>query len=195
MIPGQLNGSERFYLQSLVERIKPEIVIENGTWYGGGSTLFLVKGLCNNQKGVLYTYETHKPFFDVANNFYGHCGNPNNYTPFIKLFNADFNTSMVELDQEIIDKTSIFFMDGGDENEHGHLKLPKEMYPEHSENLGAFKIIEKRIKSGTHVLCHDWLVEGGRGTFIKWYLDNKKWDGWKLLYLETSYGMAHLIKQ
>lgn len=101
---------------------------------------------------------------------------------------------MEVIDQSIIDKTSLFFMDGGDENEHGQLKLPANMYPQHSENLAAFKILEKRIKSGTHVLCHDWLVQGGRGTFIKWYLDNNDWDGWKLHFVENSYGMSHLIK-
>lgn len=186
---GQLVDGDRNYLYALTLGIKPQIIIESGTWKGGGSTYFLVSALKKNQKGILYTYEEQKQFYDIAFNFY----NTEEWKPYIKLFNEDFVKAMININQEILDNTSLIFLDGGDETVEGQLKLPANKYPEHSENLASFKILEKRIKTGTSVVCHDWL--GGRGEWIKIYLDSKKWEGWKLLYLNTnSVGMSHLIK-
>ena len=190
MIPeGQLVNEDRSYLHSLVLGIKPEIVIESGTWKGGGSTYFLTTALYKNNKGILYTYEEQKLFYDIAYKFY----EGSELEPFIKLFNEDFVKAMETIDQSILSKTSLIFLDGGDETVDGHLKLPTTAYPDASENLASFKILEKRISSGTHVVCHDWL--DGRGAWIKMYLDSIKWSGWKLLYLNPrSVGMSHLIK-
>jgi hypothetical protein len=190
MLKGQLNQIERNYLHNLVIDKKPDIILESGTWYGGGSTLAMVSALKNNNKGILYTYETHIPFYNVATKYYRN----SIYYNYIKLLNEDFVIAISNLGEDFYKKVSIVFLDGGDENQFGQLKLPICMYPESSENLASFKILENKVNRGTHVICHDWLVENGRGTFIKWYLDLKKWEGWKLEFLEQSYGMAHLIK-
>src|SRR5271165_1691603 len=153
---GQLSDVERNYLFNVVVSLKPHLVIESGTWLGGGSTLFLVKGLFENKMGKLHTYETHTPYWESASNFY----EKSIYKPYILLFNEEFVQGIKKYNFD--DNKVVIFLDGEDES-GGRLKLPPEMYPEASENLATFKILESKVKSGTNVLLHDWTVDMGRG--------------------------------
>lgn len=186
---GQLSDIERNYLFDVVISLKPHLVIESGTWLGGGSTLFLVKGVFENKIGKLHTYETHTPYWECATNFY----ESSIYKPYIELFNEDFVEATKKYDFD--DNKVVIFLDGGDEAA-GALKLPPEMYPEASENLASFKILESKVKPGTNVLLHDWTVDMGRGTFVKQYLDKNNFDGWELVNVVTATtGLAHLVKK
>lgn len=187
---GQLSTTERDYLFNIVVSTKPNLIIESGTWMGGGSTLSLVKGLFENKMGKLHTYESHTPFWNIASNFYEN----SEYKPYISLFNKDFVESMKEYSFD--DNKVVIFLDGGDETPDGAPKLPLEMYPEASENLQSFKILEPKIKSGTNVMLHDWTVDNGRGTFIKKYLEKTNFDGWQVVnVVNATTGLAHLIRK
>jgi len=192
MIPqGQLSHDERDYLRKTVIGLSPEIILESGTWYGGGSTYSLASALRSIYKGFLYTWEENFNFYNVANNFYSNDG----WEQYVKCINGDFISGVADFESDLMKNVSMVFLDGGDENERGTLKLPENMYPEYSENLASFKILEKRLSINSHVLLHDWEVKGGRGTFVKWYLDNKNWYGWELINIKKgSTGLAHLIK-
>jgi cephalosporin hydroxylase len=67
---GQMNPSERQLLFNLITNAKPDVVCEVGTCRGGGSTYFIARALANNEKGMLYTCETNKEFYDFARNLF-----------------------------------------------------------------------------------------------------------------------------
>ncbi len=190
--PGQLSQEEKNYLTSVVLHIKPNIVLESGTWFGGGSTLSLVHGLYKNKKGILHTVEEVVGFFQVASNYYVN----SKYSSFIKLYNDSFISVINNMNLSEVD---LFFLDGGDETPEGQHKLPISEYINNydvSENVQSFKIIEKQIKPNTHLILHDWNIPHGRGNFIKRYLEKEnKMKHYKLqCCLNTTTGLAHLIK-
>lgn len=189
---GMLLEHERKYLTDVVLKYKPNVILESGTWYGGGSTLSLVKGLYENEKGILHTVEEHSDYYEIANNFYKN----SQYSKYIKLYKDNFinminNFNLLEVD--------LVFLDGGDEKPCGNAKLDINEYLENynvSENVQSFKILEEKIRPNTHIILHDWFYSHGRGNFVKRYLEKE--DKMKNYKLEKSFsqytGMAHLIK-
>ena len=65
-IEGQLNAQERKLLMDAVINapIKPQIIIEVGTWCGGGSTLHLLAALEKNDKGHLWGIEADPAIYE-----------------------------------------------------------------------------------------------------------------------------------
>lgn len=185
---GQMCQEEREYLFNVVKILKPQLVLESGTWKGGGSTLCIVRGLFENKNGMLHTFETHKLFYEEARRYYE---TSEDFSTHIKLYNQDFIAFVERLTEW--SSTDLILLDGGDETPDGQFKLSMNMYPENSENLKSFKIIEQKCKTGTHVLLHDWTT--GRGSFIRTYLEDKNYSGWKLVHLVSSQvGLAHIVK-
>ena len=191
---GQMSENERNYITDVVKKLNPKISIESGTWYGGGSTLSIVKGLLNTD-GVLYTYEEHFDFYDVAKNFYKN----SEYVDNIQLFNLSFITGIDEFDDKFYESIDFVLLDGGDELPNGDHKLDvNEYFDEYnkSENVQSFKILENKIKIGCHLLLHDWSVDIGRGHFVKRYLEEsgniKNFEIINLLNDTT--GLVHLKK-
>jgi len=195
MIPeGQLTNIEREYLYNLVKEIKPDFILESGTWHGGGSTLSLTKGLFENNKGILDTYEENNYFYTIANNYYS----SSIYKNFINLFNINFIDGIDNLSEEEIQKYDIVFLDGGDESSDGRHKLSIESYLKDfnvSENVQSFRILENKLKKNTHVLLHDWSIIEGRGNFVKRYLESINFKNFELKnIIDESTGLAHLVK-
>lgn len=190
--PGQLSIEERNYLKNAVITFKPNLIIESGTWFGGGSTLSLVEGLYKNKKGILHTVEEVTGYYNIANNFYKN----SKYLNFIKLYNSSFVSFINNIDLSQVD---FIFLDGGDETPEGTHKLELKEYLNDyncSENVQSFKIIEQKIKPNTHIILHDWNHMHGRGNFVKRYLEKEdKMKYFKLHNcLNFTTGLAHLIK-
>ena len=138
--------------------------------------------------GELHTYENHTEYWQHATNFY----EQSIYKPYIILFNEDFVEGIKKYNFN--DNRVVIFLDGGDEVA-GQAPLPPEMYPDASENLQSFKILEAKVKTGTNVLLHDWTVDGGRGTWVRSYLEKTNFNGWEIVNIVTATtGLAHLIK-
>jgi hypothetical protein len=206
--PGRIMPEESDYITSVVKTTKPQIVLESGTGSGGGSTLSIVRGLLENKSGVLHTFEPYRSFYDGARQYY----EASEFASFIKLYNRDFNEFVNNLDNQSIEgwgaaeivwsSIDLMFLDGGDEAENGQWKLSPEYlnsHPEESENFKAFKTIEQRCKIGMNLMCHDWIT--GRGSFIRKYLENKNYVGWKMVKFINSVeesghqiGMCHLVR-
>lgn len=191
---GQMSENERNYITDVVKSLNPKISIESGTWYGGGSTLSIVKGLLNTN-GVLYTYEEHFDFYNVAKNYYDNSEYINN----IQLFNETFINGINKFDDKFYELVDFILLDGGDELPNGQHKLDVSEYLKEydkSENVQSFKILENKIKIGTHLLLHDWGVDIGRGHFVKRYLEEsgniKNFEIINLLNDTT--GLVHLKK-
>ena len=195
--PGQLSEEERNYLYTVVNQVNPQIVLESGTWYGGGSTLSMVRSLHNlKSKGVLHTWEEHSEFFKVAEQFYM-CSTE--YKPHIVLHNEDFVDGIKKLSDEFFQKVDMVFLDGGDEAPNGRHKLKESWYHSNynlSENVQSFKFLEQHLNPGTHVLLHDWTEEHGRGSFVKAYLEQTNNQHFHMINLiNATTGLAHLIKK
>jgi hypothetical protein len=191
---GQMSENERNYITDVVKKLKPRISVESGTWYGGGSTLSIVKGLLNTD-GVLYTYEEHFDFYNVAKKFYDN----SEYIDNIQLFNLSFILGINEFDDKFYDLVDFILLDGGDESPNGDHKFEVNDYLKEyniSENVQSFKILENKIKIGCHLLLHDWSVEIGRGNFVKRYLEEsgniKNFE--KINLLNDTTGLVHLKK-
>lgn len=192
---GQLSEKERIFLYEIVKEKKPKLILESGTWKGGGSTLFITKSLFDNGFGVLHTYEEHTGFYEIAKNFYDNIELKNN----IILHNKSIIDGLKELDDEFFQRIELIFLDGGDELPSGQLKRDSNDYIENynlSENVESFKFLFDRIKIGTTILLHDWYPENGRGNWIKRYLEDINYKNIKLIeVIDGSTGLAHLIKE
>jgi predicted O-methyltransferase YrrM len=65
-IDGQLNPQERAFLAEAIRMAakKPEIVIEVGTWLGGGSTVTILRALGGNGTGHLWGIEANPSIYE-----------------------------------------------------------------------------------------------------------------------------------
>src|ERR1700741_1872418 len=63
---GQLNAEERRLLTSAIREAptKPKVVLEVGTWLGGGSTLHFLRALEKNGQGHLWGIEADRCTYD-----------------------------------------------------------------------------------------------------------------------------------
>src|SRR4051812_31718199 len=70
-IEGQLNATERGILRAAVmeRNPAPKVVLEVGTWLGGGSTIHFLKALQDRGEGRLYGIECDRSIYDrmIAN--------------------------------------------------------------------------------------------------------------------------------
>jgi hypothetical protein len=193
-LQGRISIKEANFLYDLIKQFRPNICLESGTGTGAGSTRSIVSSLVDNNYGVLYTYEEYKQFYDTA------CMTFNNEKDkkFVNIVNKRFNDGILDLNDEMFDKIDFVFLDGGDEAEDSNTKLPVDEYLKNvnlSENVQSFKYLENKLKKGTHVCLHDWSISGGRGNFVKQYLQSTNFHGFKLVsVLEGHTGLAHLIK-
>jgi hypothetical protein len=66
-IAGQMNAEDRRILREAIcnAPARPRVVLEVGTWLGGGSTLHLLKALEENGEGHLWGIEADRSIFDA----------------------------------------------------------------------------------------------------------------------------------
>jgi predicted O-methyltransferase YrrM len=169
---GQLFGIERKTLYDLVKQSRPLICVECGTWQGGGSTYYIASALKENGCGKLFTWEIHKPFFDVATDFF------NNKKPDLKeviqLHLEDFhiglnNHSCIEF----------AFLDGPDTPEY---------------NIKSLEMLSKKMPLGKFVALHDWKIE--KCSKVKQWITEHTKD-FKIIseitYTETGLGVLQKV--
>lgn len=172
-IEGQMSGAERDAIQQLVQNVKPCVVAECGTWYGGGSTLAIIRGLLNNRKGILYSWETDEEKYLAASD------SIRRHLPgsdlFVRFFNRDF-----ALDLDWMASTSqILLLDGASDSG------ATMSYMQAADRLGS---------PGQYVILHDW--DEHKCESVKSTVENQtfrsEWD--VLLRLESITGMVVLRK-
>jgi len=133
---GQLWPVERQTLKNLVTKNKPGIVLEIGTWKGGGSTYQIATALHDLKKGHLYTCEPDKHLFNTANTLYS---GYQRHLP-VTCMNCPSNEAI----EQLLGKGKIpdfVFMDG----------------PEDPDVcLDDLQVLEQQMKAGSMVVFHDW---------------------------------------
>lgn len=135
---GQLSPFERKVLYESVISCRPRIVIEIGTWKGGGSTYIISSALHELGGGLLLSMESNADFHNHAVNLYS--TSLHMLKPYIALMYGEslillgpLTSSGIQIDYAILD---------GDVSA--------------DQTVKEFSLIDKSMPVNGRVFCHDW---------------------------------------
>lgn len=177
---GQLTQRERELLYRIVKTSRPKLVVEVGTWYGGGSTLFIASALRDAGTGKLITCEPDIARYNSACS--GYLGKPE--------FNIELlNCTARVLFKKLIDENSqidFLFMDGSEDP---------------SENIDDFRYIEGHLPLGSIVGFHDWDLDkreddniSTKNKLLRPYMEGSSWVLLEYITRPGSVGMSFWSK-
>ena len=178
VIEGQLNAAERAFISKTILEapVKPEVVLEVGTWLGGGSTLHILRALHANGTGHLWGVEAARDFYEkmIANIRLGAPEAVDRFTPIF-----GFSTEVLP---EWLNRLppgkeiDAVFLDGG---------------PNPIEQIEEFKLLADHIKLGGILMAHDAHTRKG-----KWFVPYLALlDNWEMQVFDFSnYGLVHARK-
>jgi len=168
-IDGQLNEQERGILTSAVRdaKKKPKVVLEVGTWLGGGSTLHFLRALKENEDGHLWGIEAdHQIYEKMIQNI--RTAVPNAADRFTPVFGRSQKVIPDWLNERSeTESVDLVFLDGGDN--------PREQITE-------FKLLADRIPVGGRLFSHDAKLR--KGKWLRPYLSLL--DNWKVQLHDIS---------
>jgi predicted O-methyltransferase YrrM len=161
-IEGQLNETERRILTEVILRApkKPQVVVEVGTWLGGGSTLHILRALEENGAGHLWGIEADRSIYErmLANI---RAAAPQAAARFTPLFG--FSQAIIPewLEGQPGDfAVDVAFLDGGNRP---------------LEQIDEFRLLDPHIPVGGQLLAHDAKLR--KGKWLVPYL--AQMDNWK----------------
>jgi len=151
-IEGQLNPTERRILSEGITLAKkrPEVVIEVGTWLGGGSTLHILRALEKNGTGHLWGVEADRSIYEamLANIRAAAPEASGRFTPIFGFSQDIIPQWLAERGKDV--KVDFAFLDGGNN--------PR-------EQIDEFHLLDPFIPVGGQLMAHDaklrkakWLV-------------------------------------
>lgn len=137
---GQLLQVEREFLHEAVLRARPRLVLEVGTWKGGGSTYYIASALgklrLDGHECQFHTCETDPDRHREASSIYA--GPP--WNAFVHCHNVPSSDLIASLISQGAIPDWVFF--DGPENE--------------DVNHNDFLTLDKHMRSGSHFSAHDW---------------------------------------
>lgn len=148
-IPGQMNPAERRILrETIISAPKnPEVVLEVGTWLGGGSTLHLLNALEEKGTGHLWGIEADRSIYEAMLANIGSAA-PKALHRFTPLFGLSEEVIPQWLSENGSDfSVDLVFLDGGDNP---------------LEQITEFKLLDAHIPVGGQLLSHDAKLRKGR---------------------------------
>ncbi|PZR73151.1 MAG: hypothetical protein DLM52_11650, partial [Chthoniobacterales bacterium] len=148
-IAGQLNAEERRIITAAVleQRPKPEVIVEVGTWLGGGSTLHFLRALEENGEGHLWGIEADKNVYTKMLQNIGRAA-PEALHRFTPLFGFSQDVIPQWVAQQGAGfAVDIAFLDGG--NNPG-------------EQITEFKLLDPHVPIGGQLLAHDAKMRKGK---------------------------------
>ena len=168
-IAGQLNSEERRIITAAILDApkKPEVVLEVGTWFGGGSTLHFLRALEKNGTGHLWGIEADRSIYNqmIENIRSAAPEASNRFTPLFGFSNQVIPRWLRELRPE--QQVDLVFLDGGDNP---------------FEQIQEFTLLADRIRIGGQLFAHDAKLRKG-----KWLLPYLSLlDNWKVELHDTS---------
>jgi predicted O-methyltransferase YrrM len=177
-ISGQLNSEERRIITAAVLEAeqKPKVVLEVGTWLGGGSTLHLLRALEKNGTGRLWGIEADRSTYDeMLKNIRAAAPEAlHRFTPLFGFSQQEIPRWLGELGPE--EKVDVAFLDGG--NNPG-------------EQIDEFKLLDPRIPIGGQLMAHDAKMR--KGKWLVPYLS--RLDNWEVqLHDVSENGLLHARK-
>ena len=177
-IEGQLNSDERQLLTDSILKApkKPEVVVEVGTWLGGGSTVIFLRALHQNGVGHLWGVEADRSIYErmIANLTSLAPDVVGRFTP---LFGLSDDVLPVWIAQQkkpfAID---VVFLDGGDRP---------------SEQISEFEILCPHMPVGAQLLSHDAKLRKGKWLIPFLY----QLDNWQVqLHDISEHGIMRALK-
>jgi predicted O-methyltransferase YrrM len=161
-IDGQLNEQERRILTDAVRNAvpKPKVVLEVGTWLGGGSTLHILNALEENGSGHLWGIEADRSIYErMLENI--RTAAPKASARFSPLFGFSQAVIPKWIAQQPVDmQVDLVFLDGGNRP---------------LEQIEEFKLLDPHIPVGGRLMAHDAKLRKGKWLFP--YLSQL--DNWK----------------
>ncbi len=139
-VRGQLWYSERKLLYQTIRAFRPMTVFEVGTWYGGGSTLFISQALHDNGAGRLFTVELDPARYSKAvDNYQRHLLH---LLPYVD-FSCGSSTDVFKGQLPEKARADVLMLDGFGAEQS---KLEFEFFLPH-------------LQQGSVFIAHDWLGE------------------------------------
>jgi hypothetical protein len=177
-IQGQLNNAERRVLTDAISKAskKPQVVIEVGTWLGGGSTIHILRALELNGEGRLWGIEVDQSIYErmIANIRAAARECADRFTPLFGFSQEVIPKWLAE--NEEAPQVDLVFLDGG--NNPG-------------EQITEFHLLDPFIPTGGQLLSHDANMR--KGKWLVPYLSLL--DNWQVWLVEGSdVGMMHARK-
>jgi predicted O-methyltransferase YrrM len=173
VIEGQLNPAERQILTDAIRKApkKPEVVVEVGTWLGGGSTLTFLRALHQNGTGHLWGVEANHQIYDRM------MANLRSQAPdVLDYFTPLFGRSDQVLPRWIAEQKKPFqidvaFLDGGNNP---------------AEQIIEFQLLDPYFPGGAQLYSHDARFRKGR-----WFVPYLSWlDNWEVhVHDDSAEGM------
>lgn len=177
-IEGQLNAVERRLLTEAIigAEEKPKVLIEVGTWYGGGSTLHILRALQQNGVGHLWGIEADRSVYQrMLNNLRATAPEA------CSRFTALFGFSEDVIPQWLAERgphvsVDFAFLDGGNNP---------------SEQIAEFHLLDPHIPVGGQLMAHDAKLR--KGKWLGPYLS--RLDNWRTeLHDVSGEGLFHARK-
>lgn len=168
-IEGQLHPDERRALHEAIVNAarKPEVVIEVGTWLGGGSTLHILRALEQNGTGHLWGVEADQSIYSRMIENIGAAA-PECLPRFTPLFGFSDRVIPKLIEEKGPSfKIDLAFLDGGNS--------PR-------EQISEFKLLDPLIPVGGQLFAHDARMRKG-----KWFVPYVSLlDNWESEVLDLS---------
>ncbi len=168
-IAGQLNETERRLLTEAITHsaVKPKVVMEVGTWLGGGSTLHILRALEKNDAGHLWGIEVDRSTYDkmLANIKAAAPEASGRFTPLFG-YSQDIIRQWLA-DQGANARVDFAFLDGGNN--------PREQIEE-------FQLLDPVIPVGGQFMAHDAKIR--KGKWLVPYLS--RLDNWQTQLHDVS---------
>lgn len=168
--------AEREFLANAIKERNPSIILEVGTWKGGGSTLQIANAM--DESSILITCEVDKDFYNQAVRDLSDHKNFSNIQ-----FNNVASNELIEnmLNDNIL--PDFIFFDGSEDPE---------------VNYGDFKHLEQYVKPGTYFCMHDWdlgvRTDGlisTKAEYVRPYVEmSSKWEILRTLTNPISVGIV-----
>ncbi len=161
-IPGQLSSAERELLTNAILRAPkpPKVVLEVGTWLGGGSTVYILRALQQLGEGHLWGIEADRSVFDrmIANIRSAAPDALDRFTPMFGLSQRVIPPWLREQGEAF--QIDLAFLDGGDNP---------------LEQITEFKLLDPHIPPGGQLLAHDARVRQGKW-FVPYLASLDNWE-------------------
>lgn len=149
VIEGQLQEVERGLLRKAVleRNPAPRIVLEVGTWLGGGSTILFLKALEQRKEGRLFGIECDRSIYDrmIANISKGAPEAAHRFTPLFGFSQEVIPKWLAEQPPGF--KIDLAFLDGGNNP---------------MEQMDEFRLIDPHMPVGSQLFSHDAKLRKGR---------------------------------
>jgi hypothetical protein len=166
---GQLNPTERRLLKEALSSPNPipEVVVEVGTWLGGGSTLHILRALEKNQQGHLWGIEACREIYEkMLENIRAAAPEAlHRFTPLFGFSQEVLPNWIAEHSPGF--KVDFAFLDGGNNP---------------LEQVHEFRLLEPHIPVGGQLMAHDAKLR--KGKWLRPYLSAL--DNWQTYLHDVS---------